>query len=178
MVNKEMLKQDLENFKKYLLLRISTLGLTQEKFALKVKISKSEITKILNDKRESVSLHSFYRVVVNSGDTIANAQKQIYPHRNFKLKTVRAFKKDNNLRNKFGLYMETKFETDSLNYVPSKNSLEIISQKTGITEKRLKEIYYKSGAPEPYEFLLIEKAVGKNTGEMMKDYIENYLTAR
>lgn len=170
-----MIKKDVESFKRYLSYRISKLGLTQEKFALKVKISKGEITKILNDQRESISLNTFYHVAVKSGDTIENARKQVYSHRDFKLKTVKADKNDQTQRNKFGSYMKQNFETDSVAYVPSKNSLEIISKKTGIIEKRLKEIYFKTGSPEPYEFLLIEKAVGKRSGEMMKDYLENYL---
>lgn len=55
-----------------------------------------------------------------------------------------------------------------------KNTFEIIQAKTNISESRLTEIYYKNGAPDPYELLLIEKAAGKKPGEMMKDYIEKH----
>ncbi|GGG79906.1 hypothetical protein GCM10007415_10280 [Parapedobacter pyrenivorans] len=44
----------------------------------------------------------------------------------------------------------------------------------GIEKQRPQDIYFNTGAPEPYEFLLIEKAVGKLPGEMMKDYVEKY----
>lgn len=178
MVENKLIKQDLENFKTYLLSRIYSLKLTKEKFAKKVGISKGEISKILSDERQGISLKSFYFIAVNSADTIENARNSVYPHRNFNLKPLKVETKNKNSRNKFGSYMKENFETDSIEYVPGKNSFEIVQQKTGITEKRLKEIYFKTGAAEPYEFLLIEKAVGEKPGEMMKDYIENYLTAK
>ena len=168
-------ERDLENFSTYVLSRKVLLGLSNEKLARKLNVSRGEISKIITKRRQSVSIRSFYNIAINSGDTIANAIDYVYPHRNFNLTKLNAYTPDQNLRNKFGSYMKEKFETDSVEYIPSKNSLEIISIKTGIPEKRLKEIYFKSGAPEAYEFLLIEKAVGKKTGEMMKDYIENYL---
>lgn len=174
MEDKKLADQDLDNFCTYVLSRKKHLGLSNEAFGKTVNISKGEISKILTKKRQGVSLYSFYRVAINSGDTIENARKSVYPHRNFNLKKVKADKKDTNSRNKFGSYMKEKFETDSIEYVPGKNSFKIIQQKTGISEKRLKEIYFKTGAPEPYEFLLIEKVVGKKTGEMMKDYMEKY----
>lgn len=170
----ELLKQDLKNFKAYLLSRISLLGLTHENFAKKVNISKGEISKILNDNRQGVSLTSFYLIAVNSGDTIENARDYIYPHRKFNLKKVKIDTKEKKSTNKFGLYMKENFDSDTIEYVGGKNSFDIIQQKTGIEEKRLKDIYYKTGAPEPFEFLLIEKAVGKKPGEMMKDYIKKY----
>ncbi|MBC9795861.1 hypothetical protein [Sinomicrobium weinanense] len=54
------------------------------------------------------------------------------------------------------------------------NTFEDIQAKTGIDKQRLTDIYFNTGAPEPYEFLLIEKAVGKEPGEMMKAYVEKY----
>lgn len=54
------------------------------------------------------------------------------------------------------------------------NSFEEIQGKTGIEKQRLTDVYFNTGAPEPYEFLLIEEAVGKEPGEMMKVYVEEY----
>lgn len=54
------------------------------------------------------------------------------------------------------------------------NTFEQIQAKTGIEEQRLKDIYFNTGAPEPYEVFLIEKAVGKEPGEMMGEYVERY----
>lgn len=70
--------------------------------------------------------------------------------------------------------MKEHFEKENTDSVDDENSFENILAKTGIPEQRLKDIYFNTGAPEPYEALLIEKAVGKNPGEMMKDYIEKY----
>ncbi|MEJ5053911.1 hypothetical protein [Sphingobacterium sp. MYb382] len=174
MLDNEYTKIDLDNFSAYVVSRKVLLGLSNEKLAKKVNISKGEISKIITKKRKGVSLHSFYLIAVNTGDTIENARDSVYAHRNFNLTQIKADKKDMSSINKFGSYMKENFETDSVEYIPGKNSLEIISMKTGITEKRLKDMYFKTGAPEPYEFLLIEKAVGKKPGEMMKDYIKKH----
>ncbi len=60
------------------------------------------------------------------------------------------------------------------NNVRAKNAVEIVLAKTGISKQRLTDIYFGTGAPEPFELLLIEKAVEKNTGEMMKEYVTMY----
>ncbi|MNI24451.1 hypothetical protein D3C73_780720 [compost metagenome] len=70
--------------------------------------------------------------------------------------------------------MQENFEKEDINIADEENSFEQILAKTGIEEQRLKDIYFNTGAPEPYEFLLIEKAVGKQPGEMMRDYIEKH----
>ncbi|MBC9797819.1 hypothetical protein IBL28_17745 [Sinomicrobium sp. FJxs] len=54
------------------------------------------------------------------------------------------------------------------------NTFEEIQSKTGIEKQPLIDIYFNTGAPEPYEFLIIEKAVGKEPGEMMKVCVEKY----
>ena len=174
MVENELAKKDLDNFCAYVLSRKLLLGLSNEGFGKKVNISKGEISKILSKKRQGVSLTSFYLIAVNSGDTIENARDYVYPHRKFNLKKVKIDTKEKKSINKFGLYMKENFDSDTIEYSAGKNSFETIHQKTGIEEKRLKDIYYKTGAPEPFEFLLIEKAVGKKPGEMMKDYIEKH----
>ena len=174
MSNTELTKIDAENFSKYLKAKKRHFNLSNEALGLKLGVSEGEVSKIITNKRKKVSLRTFYLVAINSGDSIEKARDYVYPHRDFTLNKIDPNTNSENSRSKFGAYMEENFETDSIKYVPGKHSFEIIQQKTGITEKRLKEIYFKTGAPEPFEFLLIEKAVGKKPGVMMKDYIEKH----
>lgn len=174
MVEEELVSIEVSNFAKYVQDRKALLKLPNRAFSELTKVSVGEISKIITKNRQGVSLHSFYRIVIYSGDTIENACKLIYPHRSFRLKKVKSDIPKKSSRNKFGLYMQENFETDRVEPVSSKNSFEIIQQKTGIEVSRLKDIYFNTGAPEPYEFLLIEKAVGMKPGEMMKDYIEKH----
>lgn len=162
MTESEMNLLEIELFSKYVEARKSKSGLAIEPFAQLVNISKGDISKIINKKKKSVSLHSFYNIAVNSGDTIENVKDAVYKHRNLKLKT----KYNLDRRTNFGLFMRDEFEGE--------NTFEKIQAKTGIDKQRLIDIYFNTGAPEPYEFLLIEKAVGKKPGEMMKAYIEKY----
>jgi len=163
MEEKELLQLDLENFSKYVEERRQNLNISKQDFAEITKVSTGEISKIININKKRVSLQSFYNIAINSGDTISNARDFVYSHRTFELKIPV-------LRNRtqFGAYLAKNIE------VEGKNTFEIILAKTDIPESRLTEIYYKNGAPDPYEFLLIEKAVGKKPGEMMKDYIEKH----
>lgn len=163
MEEKELIQLDLINFSKYVEKRRKHLNVSKQEFAEISKVSTGEISKIININKKGVSLHSFYNIAVNSGDTIANARDSVYSHRTFKLKIP-----VQRNRTQFGTYLTKNIE------VEGKNTFEVILAKTGISESRLTEIYYKNGAPDPYEFLLIEKAVGKKPGEMMKDYIEKH----
>lgn len=167
MEEKELLQLDLENFSKYVEKRRLHLNISKQQFAEISKVSTGEITKIINLNKKGVSLQSFYNITINSGDTIANARDSVYSHRTFELKIPV-------LRNRtqFGNYLAKNIE------VEGKNTFEIIQAKTNISESRLTEIYYKNGAPDPYEFLLIEMAVEKKPGEMMKDYIEKQLVVK
>lgn len=172
--NNETLLIEVSNFAEYTQSRKTFLGLANEQFAAKVGVSKGEISKIINKNKSSVSLNSFYKIAVNTGDTIEHARDSVYPHRSFELKDVSSEKKKNKTRTSFGKYMQENFEKEDLNIADDEYSFEKILAKTGIEEQRLKDIYFNTGAPEPYEFLLIEKAVGKQPGEMMKDYIEKH----
>ncbi len=98
----------------------------------------------------------------------------VYPHRSFELRNVSSVAAAKKPRTNFGQYMQDHFESENTVIVGDENGFEKIQAKTGIPEQRLKDIYFNTGAPEPYEFLLIEKAVGKKPGEMMKDYVEKY----
>lgn len=162
MTDKELTQLEIENFADYVLSRKTMLGLSNENFGIEVGLSKGEISKIINKDRKGVSIHSFYNIAVNSGDTIENARDAVYTRRKLELKTGYKLEK----RTNFGLLMGELFEGE--------NTFEIIQAKTGIPKQRLTDLYYNTSAPEPYEMLLIEKAVGKNPGELMKEYVERY----
>ncbi|WP_206363306.1 hypothetical protein [Sinomicrobium pectinilyticum] len=158
----ELLLKEISNFADYVQSRKKLLGLSNLALSQKTGVSDGEISKIITKKRKSVSLHSFYNIAVNTGDTIKNVQDAVYTHRSLELKKKYKLEK----RTNFGLFMREEFEGE--------NTFEIIQARTGIEKQRLIDIYFNTGAPEPYEFLLIEKAVGKEPGEMMKAYIEKY----
>lgn len=162
MEGNRLLLKEVANFSAYVQSRKTILGLSNRAFSQKTGVSSGEISKIINKKKKSVSLHSFYNIAVNTGDTIANARDAVYKHRKLELKKSYKLEK----RTNFGLFMRDEFEGE--------NTFEKIQAKTGIDKQRLIDIYYNTGAPEPYEFLLIEKAVGKEPGELMKVYVERY----
>ncbi|PRD48030.1 hypothetical protein [Sphingobacterium haloxyli] len=174
MDEKEMMMKDIENFSDYVKAKKEKFQLTNKALGEKVGLSEGEISKIINRSKHSVSLHSFCKIAVNTGDTIDQARDQVYPHRKFKLNEVNSQINTIKERKGFGKFMQENFEKDTIEQVPSENSFDIIRVKTGISETRLKNLYYGTGAPEPFEFLLIEMAVGKNPGELMKVYVERY----
>lgn len=49
-------------------------------------------------------------------------------------------------------------------------NIEEISGKTEINDNRIKEIYFRKGAPDAREFLLIEKAISKKPRELFEEY--------
>lgn len=162
MTDNELLLLEIALFSKYVESRKLESGLAMESFAEKVNVSKGEISKIIGKKRKSVSLHSFYNIAVNSGDTIENVTNTVYTHRSLELKKDYKLEK----RTNFGLLMRELFEGE--------NTFEMIQAKTEISKQRLTDLYFNTSAPEPYEMLLIEKAVGKNPGELMKEYVERF----
>jgi len=178
MEGNKLLLIEIANFSKYVQSRKAILGLTNRKFSEKTGVSSGEISKIINGNKKGVSLHSFYYLAVKSGDTIENVRDFVYPHRSFELNKVPPTIKVKKGRTNFGQYMKEHFENETVDFVDDENGFEKIQAKTGIAEQRLKDIYFNTGAPEPYEFLLIEKAVGKEPGEMMKDYVEKYPSKR
>lgn len=166
MDDKDLLLEEISNFGDYVQSRKTLLGLSNLALSLKTGVSDGEISRIITKKRKSVSLHSFYNIAVNTGDTIENVRDIVYTHRKLELLNYYELEK----RTNFGLFMRDEFEGE--------NSFEKIQAKTGIEKQRLIDIYFNTGAPEPYEFLLIEKAVGKEPGEMMKGYVEKYPVKR
>src|SRR5690606_31531177 len=108
-------------------------------------------------KRKGLSAKSFYFLYTAFGDSCTEATKIVYPNLNLKLNEYQPKK-----RNLFGSFME-QFET-------MVNSIEELSVKTGISENRLKDLYFRKAALEAYEFLLIEKAIGKEPGELFENF--------
>lgn len=162
MTEEELLSIEIDNFARYVQSRKTLSGLSNRAFGEATNVSGGEISRIINKNRKSVSLHSFYNIAVNTGDTIKNATNAVYTHRSLELKTSYTLEK----RTNFGLLMHELFEGE--------NTFEIIQAKTGIGKQRLTDLYFNTSAPEPYEMLLIEKAIGKNPGELMKEYVERY----
>ncbi|MGE8430738.1 MAG: hypothetical protein ACN6O7_22880, partial [Sphingobacterium sp.] len=87
-----------------------------------------------------------------------------YTHRNLELKTGEEIEE----RSNFGIFMRNEIE------VEGQNGFDFILKKTGIEKKRLTDIYYNGGSPEPYELILIEKATGRKTGELIKKFVTAY----
>lgn len=164
MDEKELLTMEIANFAEYVLSRKMVSGLPIENFAKMVDMTKGEISKITNQQRKSVSVHSFHKISIYSGDIIENVIKAVYTHRNLELKTGEEIEK----RSNFGIFMRDEVE------VQGQNMFDYILNKTGIDKKRLTDIYYNGGTPEPYELILIEKATERETGELIKKFVTAY----
>ncbi|MDO5638191.1 MAG: helix-turn-helix transcriptional regulator [Myroides sp.] len=139
----------------YIKNKLQELNLKDNQLADLSGISPSQISKFKNRQVSKLSAQAFYSIVTAFNDTLENAIKIVYDVNKIKLNQY--IKKD---RNAFGTLM-LQFET-------SKNSIQEISKKTGIKETRLNELYYRNGALEAYELILIEKAIGIRTGELFK----------
>jgi transcriptional regulator with XRE-family HTH domain len=158
----ELLTIEVANFAEYVLARKIQSGLSIDNFAKMVDMTKGEISKVTNRQRKSVSLYSFYKIAILSGDMIENVRDTVYTKRNLELVTDYKLEE----RTNFGTFMRDEVEGD--------NTFDIIMCKTGIEKQRLIDIYYNTGAPEPFELLLIEKATGRKPGELMGKYIAKY----
>lgn len=139
----------------YIKNKLQELNLKDNQLADLSGISPSQISKFKNRQVSKLSAQAFYSIVTAFNDTLENAIKIVYDVNKIKLNQY--IQKD---RNAFGTLM-LQFET-------SKNSIQEISKKTGIKETRLNELYYRNGALEAYELILIEKAIGIRTGELFK----------
>src|SRR5690606_39914961 len=101
-------------------------------FAKKIKVSQGEISKILNKERQGLKADVFYKIYTGFGESCTKATKEVYPDLNLKLN-----KYTPETRNTFGKFIQ-QFEE-------SKNSIEEIAAKTGITETRLRNLYFEIG---------------------------------
>ncbi|MBH1959911.1 MAG: transcriptional regulator [Flavobacteriia bacterium] len=142
---------------KYIIKRLGDLNWQDKELVEKSTISKGQISKLKNGSIEKLSAETFYLLVKAFGDEFTTAQTIVYPHlRNNKLKSYKP--KD---RNTFGLLMRQ--------YETSNNTIEEIAAKTGIEEVRLFELYFRKGGLQAYELLLIEKAIGKEAGDLFEE---------
>ena len=144
----------------YIKNKLQELNLKDNQLADLSGISPSQISKFKNRQVSKLSAQAFYSIVTAFNDTLENAIKIVYDVNKIKLNQY--IKKD---RNAFGTLM--------LQFENSKNSIQEISKKTGIKETRLNELYYRNGALEAYELILIEKAIGIRTGELFKKLFIN-----
>lgn len=136
---------------------LKLLGWKAKELAEMSGLSPGEISKVRNGLRQSLTAKNFYAIYSAFGDTCDKAQKLVYPDLDLTLN-----KYEDKGRNDFGKFMSS-FEV-------IKNSIDIIAAKTGISLPRLKELYYRTGAPEAYELLLIEKALDKKPGEIFEEF--------
>lgn len=142
----------------YILKRLDELAWQDKELAEKSIISKGQISKLKNSSIEKLSAETFYLVVGAFGDKFSTAISLIYP----RLKDHTLNKYQQKSRNVFGVLM-SKYET-------SINSIEEVSAKTGITEVRLHELYFRKGGLQAYELILTEKAINKEAGELFEEF--------
>lgn len=145
---------------KYIIEKLFELGWQDLELTKRSKISQSQISKLKNGSVTKLSAQTFYLITKAFNDTISNSKKIVYPNENFSLKVWKPKQ-----RNNFGGLISR--------YEISKNSLEEISFKTGIKEARLFELYYRKGALEAYELILIEKALSIKEGKLFEELYGN-----
>jgi len=121
------------------------------------KISQGEISKILSGSRKGLKAKNLYNIYKAFGDSCETARQIVYPNLDLNLKEYHV--RD---RNSFGKLMH--------NYEQVKNSIEEISVRTGISENRISNLYYRNAAIEGFELILIEKAIGMEPGELFDIY--------
>ena len=141
----------------YIEQKLKELNISEQFLFDKSIISRSEFIKLKNGEREGLTYKKFYKLYKGFDDTAINAATVIYPDLDLTLAKYTPPQ-----RNEFGSLMN-QFEK-------SENSPEEIAAKTGIPLSRIKQIYFRTGSPEAYELLLIEKAVGKNLGELFEKF--------
>ena len=144
----------------YIKNKLQELNLKDKQLADLSGISPGQISKLKNGQVSKLSAQAFYTIVTAFNDTLENAIKIVYDVNKIKLNQY--IQKE---RNPFGTLM--------LQFENSKNSLQEISQRTGIKETRLTEAYYRNGSLDAYEILLIEKVIGLKTGDLFKKMFEN-----
>jgi len=135
--------------------RLSKLAWIDKDLVIKTRLSKGQISKFKHGIIERLTAEAFYKLFTAFGDTCEVATKIVYP--TLELRSNNYSPKE---RNQFGSFMK-QFEVN-------KNSLGEIALKTRISENRLKDLYFRVGAPEAHELLLIEKAIGKKQGELFE----------
>lgn len=140
----------------YIKKRLDELKWMDKLLVQKSGLSKAQISKLKNGQAEKLTAKTFFFVYSAFGDSCLEATKIVYPNLDITLNEY-----EEPVRNDFGTYMSA-FEV-------IKNSVDIIAARTGIDVQRLKDLYYRKGAPEAYELLFLEKAIGKESGEVFKE---------
>ena len=144
----------------YINLKLKELKVLDIELSDKANMSKGQISKLKNGLTNRLTAKTYYSIIKAFNDTVSNSTKIVYPNQNFEMKSWQPKK-----RNSFGAYL--------LQFEISKNSVEEIAAKTGINETRINELYFKNGALEAYELILIEKALGLKSGELFEKVYGN-----
>ena len=141
---------------RYIIKRLADLEWQDKELVEKSALSKGQVSKLKNGSVEKLSAKTFYLIITAFGDNFSIAIPIVYPIlKNINLKIFHPKR-----RNTFGSLMRK--------YEISENSIEELSAKTGIDEVRLSELYFRQGALEAYELILIEKAIVKKPGELFE----------
>lgn len=146
-----------EKFADYINLKIKILDIKPNEFHENLKLSKGELSKILNKNRKKISAKNFFNVCVYFNEDWEYLKKFIYPKLSLKEITD-----EFEVRNTFGLIMK-EFESNIISYDPY-----VISLLTGIPIKRLKKLYLSSSQLFADELFLIEMAVNVKTGTIFQ----------
>lgn len=141
----------------YITARLTELGWPDKELVAQTGISKGHISKLKNRTGEKLTARAFYSIYQAFGDSCTKAAMLVYPDLDLKLDKYKP-----KGRNEFGAFM--------LQFEKSENSVEEIAAKTGLDENRIKDLYFRRGSLEAYELLLIEKAVGKKSGELFEGF--------
>ena len=140
---------------KYIIDKLSELDWQDKELTKSSKISQGQVSKLKKGLVKRLSAQTFYLITKAFNDSVSNSTKIIYPNQKFILKEWTPKK-----RNNFGNLMSQ--------HEVSRNSIEEISARTGIKESRLYDLYFRKGALDAYELILIEKALGKKAGELFE----------
>lgn len=127
---------------------------------LKAHISKGHMSKLKRGLTGRLTAKIYFTVIKALNGSFSEAEQIVFP-----AIQLNAIKFVPAKRNPFGEIIE-KFEVKV-------NSIEEIAHKTGINLNRLKSLYYRKSSPEAFELILIEMALGKNSGELFEELYGN-----
>ncbi|MFD0700118.1 transcriptional regulator [Myroides pelagicus] len=143
----------------YINMKLTQKRMSLKELEFKSSISQSQISKLSRGLVSKLSAGTFYSLIKAFDDNVKDASGIVYKEFNFKLNKV-----DYKKRNDFGELMKS-FET-------KENTIDIIAQKAGLKESRAFDLYYRNGALEAFELIMIEKAIGVEAGTLFELYFK------
>jgi len=139
----------------YINQKLKELKILDTELSDSANVSKGQISKLKHGLTDRLTAKTYYSIIKAFNESFAEAEKIVFPRISLNLLKFEGAK-----RNSFGKMMQT-FEVKV-------NSIEEIAHKTNIDLNRLKSLYYRKSSPEAYELILIEKALGKKSGELFE----------